>query len=207
MTSEADKALALQYELRFGKLQDYRLKVWTELCKAFFQPLIGKQDAILDLGCGWGEFINTIRAGKKFAMDLNPESPNHLQPDIAFIHQDCSEPWAVQAHSLDVVFTSNFFEHLPSKEKLLLTVKEVYRCLKPGGRMICMGPNIKYLSGAYWEFFDHHIPLSDASVEELTRICGFREITVIKKFLPYTMAERVQPPIFLLRFYLKMPIL
>jgi predicted SAM-dependent methyltransferase len=59
-------------------------------------------------------------------------------------------PWDVPAESLDVVFTSNFLEHLPDKASVEQTVKEAGRALKPGGRLICMGPNVKYLPGAYW---------------------------------------------------------
>src|SRR6267154_1295534 len=46
--------------------------------------------------------------------------------------------------ALDVVFTSNFFEHLPNKDAIRRTPLEVYRCLRPGGRFIAMGPNMKY---------------------------------------------------------------
>jgi SAM-dependent methyltransferase len=168
--------------------------------------MIPETSTVFDLGCGWGEFINAIRADKKYAMDLNPESPEHLKPEVIFLHQDCSAPWPLEEESLDVVFTSNFFEHLPSKDRLSLTVKEARRCLKKGGLIICMGPNIKYLGGAYWDFFDHCLPLSEASLEELMRLLGFREVNAVKKFLPYTMAKGNNLPIDLLRMYLKLPI-
>jgi SAM-dependent methyltransferase len=98
--------------------------------------MIPETSTVFDLGCGWGEFINAIRADKKYAMDLNPESPEHLKPEVIFLHQDCSAPWPLEGESLDVVFTSNFFEHLPSKDRLSLTVKEARRCLKKGGLII-----------------------------------------------------------------------
>jgi SAM-dependent methyltransferase len=69
---------------------------------------------VLDLGCGYGEFINNVPAQRKFAMDLNPESRKHLGRDIEFFEQDCSAPWPLADDSLETVFTSNFFEHLPS---------------------------------------------------------------------------------------------
>jgi SAM-dependent methyltransferase len=200
------KHLALEYELRFARLEEYRVKVWVELCRSFFQRFINKDSTILDLGCGWGEFINAIQAGKKYGMDLNPESPKHLKPEVQFIHQDCSTKWPLEDQSLDVIFTSNFFEHLPSKDNLLVTIMEANRCLKTGGLLICMGPNLKYIGGAYWDFSDHYLPLTDASMEEFLRLGGFHEIKITKKFLPYTMAKGLQPPIVLLRMYLKIPI-
>ena len=49
---------------------------------------------VLDLGCGYGEFINQVRARRKIAMDLNPDAPSHLAPGVEFLHQDCSVRWA-----------------------------------------------------------------------------------------------------------------
>jgi SAM-dependent methyltransferase len=207
MNNDTEKHLALEYERRFGRLEEYRIKVWVELSRSFFQTFIARDSVILDLGCGWGEFINVIQAGKKYGMDLNPESPKHLNPEVTFFHQDCSTSWPVEEGSLDIVFTSNFFEHLPSKDHLLATIKEANRCLKEGGLLICLGPNIKYVGGAYWDFSDHHLPLTDVSMEGFLRLAGFRELKVTKKFLPYTMAKGLQPPIALLRLYLRMPVL
>jgi SAM-dependent methyltransferase len=207
MPSHTEKNLALEYELRFARLKEYRARVWVELCNSFFQRFVPRDATILDLGCGWGEFINAIRAGKKYGMDLNPESPKHLSAEVQFIHQDCSTQWPLEEGSLDLVFTSNFFEHLPSKNNLLATTKEANRCLRKGGSLICMGPNIKYVGGAYWDFADHYLPLSEASMEEFLRLAGFHELKIINKFLPYTMAKGFQPPIAFLRLYLKLPIL
>ena len=205
--SEKGSELALEYQLRFSKQAAHRKQVWAELTRSFFQRYVGRDGAVLDLGCGWGEFINSIQAGVKYAIDLNPDAPKHLAPDVTFFHQDCSSAWPLEDNSLDVVFTSNFFEHLPSKEKLVSTVREAWRCLKPNALLICMGPNIRYLANSYWDFLDHHLPLSDASIEELALLCGFREVHVTKKFLPYTMARGNQPPLLFVRWYLCWPVL
>jgi thymidine phosphorylase len=66
---------------------------------------------VLDLGCGHGEFINNVQCGKKIAMDLNPAARQYLNPNVVFLEQDCSHPWNIPESALDVVFTSNFFEH------------------------------------------------------------------------------------------------
>ena len=59
--------------------------------------------------------------------------------DVRFLQQDCSTRWPCDDQSLDVVFTSNFFEHLPSKDALKLTLEEAFRCLKPGGKLLAHG--------------------------------------------------------------------
>ena len=167
---------------------------------------MGAGDVVLDLGCGYGEFINQVRCREKFAMDLNPDAPRHLNPDVQFLLQDCSARWQLPDGSLDVVFTSNFFEHLPDKPALGRTLDEIHRCLRPGGRLVAMGPNVKHVPGAYWDFWDHHIALTEASLSEALRTRGFDIDVCIDRFLPYTMATGRQYPMAFLRAYLKLPL-
>jgi hypothetical protein len=37
---------------------DKRNRVWKVLCQYFFNPMIGPDQDVLDLACGYGEFIN-----------------------------------------------------------------------------------------------------------------------------------------------------
>ncbi|SPE58975.1 Methyltransferase type 11 [Verrucomicrobia bacterium] len=194
------------YGQRFAANQAYRRRVWQVLIAEFFQPITGAKSAVLDLGCGYGEFINQIAAREKYGMDLNPDSSAHLAPGVHFFRQDCSQPWPLPENTLDVVFTSNFFEHLPDKAALGLTLDQIRRCLKPGGRLIALGPNIKYLPGAYWDFWDHYLPLTETSLCEGLANRGFSIERCIPKFLPYTMVKAREQPMFLLRLYLKLPL-
>jgi SAM-dependent methyltransferase len=196
-----------QYQHRFSDLQEYRTQVWKVLCRAYFSRVISHDSIILDLGAGWGEFINNIGAARKYAMDLNPATPEHLAPGVTFINQDCSQPWIIEPGSLDVVFTSNFLEHLYDKPSIERTVSEAYRSLKCGGLFICMSPNINCVPGAYWNFWDHHVPLTEQSCAELLRINGFSISKCIPRFLPYTMSEGKKMSLFLVKLYLKLPLL
>ncbi len=120
--------LKKQYRLRFSKVQQYRNEVWKILAKSFFQQYIPTDSRILDIGSGWGEFINNIEGKNKFAIDLNADAKQHLEPFITFINQDCSAEWPLADDSLDVIFTSNFFEHLPSKTHISNTIIQAKRC-------------------------------------------------------------------------------
>jgi SAM-dependent methyltransferase len=139
-------------------------------------------------------------------MDLNPNARGYLAPGVEFLQQDCSQPWELPADTLDVVFTSNFFEHLPSRDLLADTLLEARRCLRPGGRIIAMGPNIKYVGGAYWDFWDHHIALTERSMTEVLELQGFQVDTVIDRFLPYTMVDARPYPAALISLYLMVPL-
>ena len=141
--------LQKKYSMRFSEIAEYRNSVWKVIIDQFLQEKIGKDKTVLDLGSGWGEFINNIQASSKYAMDLNPEGKIRVAQDVVFIQQDCSTKWNIPDDSLDIVFTSNFFEHLPSKQCLLDTLREARRCLRPGGKIICLGPNIKYVGNDY----------------------------------------------------------
>jgi len=193
------------YARRFDGQIEYRRAVWRVLIDDYFQQFVPANGTVLDLACGYGEFINQVRAGAKFAMDLNPDTPARLAPGIRLLPQDCSAPWDLDGNSLDVVFTSNFFEHLPDKTTLLATLREAWRCLKPGGRMIALGPNIKYLPGAYWDFWDHHLPLTEASLAEGMQLAGFQLQRVLGRFLPFSMSQGPRYPLACLRWYLRLP--
>jgi len=192
------------YEHRFTTMLEYRTAVWRILCTDFFQRYVDPGATVLDLGCGYGEFINHIQAGTKYGMDLNPRSPEFLSPDVIFKQQDCSTTWDLPDNTLDVVFTSNFFEHLPDKLALRKTLDEVHRCLKPGGRLVALGPNIKYTQGAYWDFWDHFLCLTEMSLGEAMMNNGYQVLEQTPQFLPYSMVDAPRYPLGLLRLYLKL---
>lgn len=204
---EQTEILKLQYQLRFAESGEYRNKVWQILCSEYFSRYISGRSKILDLGSGWGEFINNISAIEKYAMDLNLASREHLSARVKFIHQDCSKQWAFESDFLDVVFTSNFLEHLNDKASIFFTISEAYRCLKDQGMIICLGPNIKYVPGAYWDFWDHNIPLTELSCAEMLKMSNFNIELCMPRFLPYSMSTGAKPPLFLIKLYLKLPFL
>jgi SAM-dependent methyltransferase len=195
------------YARRFHGLVEYRLRVWQILTGKFFLRYISPGDAVLDLGCGHCEFINQIVAGRRYGMDLNPQAQEMADPAVHILLQDCSTDWAIRDEELDVVFTSNFFEHLPSKQHLESALRQAHRCLRPGGRLIALGPNIRYLPGTYWDFFDHYLALTERSLTEVLEKVGFEVEQQIDRFLPYSMSQGSTPPLWMLRLYLHFPLL
>ena len=206
-TTNRPEDLAREYQRRFASKADYRRKVWATLTRDVFQRYVPESGAVLELGCGWGEFINQIRAREKHGMDLNPEAAGRLASDVRFLQQDCSARWPLADNTLDAVFTSNFFEHLPDKASLAATLREARRSLRPGGRLVCLGPNIRYLPGAYWDFWDHYLPLTERSLSEGLSVRGFEIELCRARFLPYTMVGGPQHPLWMVATYLRLPFL
>jgi len=202
---EVQGYLQREYARRFANQAQYRDAVWRVLTADFFQPLISRDATILDLGCGWGEFVNNIVAAKKYGMDLNPESRDRLASDVELLAQDAAQEWPLSANCLDCVFTSNFFEHLRSKDDLCSTIEQIHRCLRPGGQLICIGPNIRCLPGSYWDFWDHFLPLTERSLAGMLELFGLHIERRVARFLPYQMSGRPPAPLPLLRLYLRFP--
>lgn len=198
--------LAKLYKFRFSEAD--RLKkmlIWKVLCEQFFQKIVGEGKTVLDLASGYGEFSNNIHAARKIAIDLNPEAHAFLPKDVEFHVGSADDIASVEDGVVDVVFTSNFLEHLPNKKILDKVFVEVIRILKPSGKFIVIGPNIRYLADKYWDFYDHHLPLSHLSLEEGLVQAGFDIELVKAKFLPYTTRSLLpQSPMFVAA-YLKFP--
>jgi len=194
------------YEFRFSDRERRRKDaIWEVLCRDFFQRFIEPTDTVLDIACGYGEFIRHIRAGRKLAIDLNEAVKDVLPPEVQFICTPADAMKGIETASVDVCFASNFFEHLPSKQALQHCMTEALRILRPGGRLLALGPNIRFCADVYWDFFDHHLPLSDRSLTEGLEITGFHTEKVIEKFLPFTMKGKLPPSPALVRAYLKLP--
>lgn len=177
-------------------------EVWRVLCEHFFSNYVNPSDTVLDVGAGYCEFINHIRAGRKIAVDANPELKAFAGPGVEAHERRAEQLDFLESGTVDVAFSSNFFEHLPDKATLTKVVSEVLRVLKPGGRLIVMGPNVKLLPGSYWDYFDHHLPLTEKSVEELLRMVGFDIEKSLSHFMPYTVKSRLPTWGWLVRAYL-----
>jgi SAM-dependent methyltransferase len=209
MTSD-DQAADVRglYRIRFSaEEQRAKARIWQELCSGFFDRFIAADATVLDLACGYGEFINAVSCANRIAVDLNPDARDFLRPDVTFHNRSCADLDVVEDESVDVAFESNLFEHLASREDLQHVVGQVHRKLKPGGRFILMQPNIRYVGGAYWDFFDHVLPLTERSCAEVLLNSGFRLHTVLPRFLPYTTKSRLPQHPLLVRWYLRLPLL
>jgi SAM-dependent methyltransferase len=202
------KELNELYKIRFARDQLKRKnEIWVVIT-TFLQKFIKDTDFVIDVGCGYGEFINNIRAGRKIAIDLNAESKSFIGKGTFFKLdaglKDLKKLKYIR-NQVDVVFTSNFLEHLPSKKHLDNFLVDIWDTLKPGGKYIILGPNIRYVPHMYWDYYDHHIPLSHLSLSEALRLKGFKIQLCVDRFLPFTINGRLPTHPFFVSIYLKNP--
>lgn len=202
-----DKDLAALYEIRFAEAELPRKnEIWKVLCHDYFQQFVAQGDTVLDVACGYGEFINNIAASRKIGIDLNPDSAKFLADEVQFEQVSATAFGAQFEQQVNVIFTSNFLEHLPDKPALELLLDQVLLALKPGGRFLIMGPNLRYLPGEYWDFYDHHLGLSHLSLGEVLALKGFAIERCVDRFLPYTTQGALPTHPQLVRAYLKLPL-
>jgi SAM-dependent methyltransferase len=204
MTTNAD--LDHIYDHRFGDA-DVKVKdaIWTEIC-AYLQRWIPAEARVLDVACDLGYFIRHIRAGERWATDVRDVSAS-IGADVCFVRVDgLALSSAVPHDSFDVAFVSNYLEHLPDPDAVIRQLTEIRKVLKPGGRLIVLQPNIRYVGAAYWDFIDHRVALTERSLVEAASAAGFEVERLIPRFLPYTTKTRLPRSRWLVRAYLRIPL-
>lgn len=195
------------YADRFDKNVDKRNVMWKILCKDYFQKFIKDTDTVLDLAAGYCEFINNIKCKQKIAVDLNATTKKMANKDVK-VYQALSTNMPLSLTSkVDVIFVSNFFEHLDSKNELIDTLKEIHRVLRPGGKIMILQPNIRLVGDQYWDYVDHTLPLTEKSLEEAFHLTKFKLDYKITRFLPYTANSKIPAIPFLIKLYLRIPLL
>ena len=190
------------YQTRFSEQDALRKEtVWRELSR-FLQRYVDSKAAVIDIACDRGHFIRNIEAHEKWASDIRDVS-RHLPPDVRFVRADgLALAEALEGARLDAAFISNYLEHLSSGEEVVRQLQVVNEILKPGGRVIVLQPNIRLIGGAYWNFIDHKVALTDQSLVEAGRLAGFRTFDLVTRFLPYTTKGRLPQHAAAVRAYL-----
>ncbi|EKE22081.1 MAG: hypothetical protein ACD_7C00058G0001 [uncultured bacterium] len=194
------------YDKRFTTIERIRKRqLWKILCRNFLQKFIGRTDTIIDLGAGQCEFINNISGGKKIAVDVSRDIKKYADKDVQAVIAPIKKLKNIfPENSVDIIFMSNLLEHLDNKEDVFRLLHEAYGILKKGGRLLIMQPDIALVGHSYWDFFDHKVPITLASLTEAVMANQFKITYTRYPFLPYSTKVRFLPlhPL-LLTIYLK----
>ena len=205
MTS--NEQLSQLYKTRFPEKElERKDAIWKVICEDYLQQFIAAGSLVVDIACGYGEFLNNITAKTRVGIDLNPDSARFLDSAVQFYNKDAMLVADIVNGQADVIFASNFLEHLPTKSVLDDLLKAVLGALKPGGTFIIVGPNLRYLPGEYWDFYDHHLGLTHLSLSEALELQGFELDICIDRFLPYTTKSALPSHPLLVQCYLKFPL-
>lgn len=193
------------YERRFDDADAAaKHELWREICR-YLQRFVDPSSTVLDLACDRGYFVANIEAREKWATDIRDVS-RYLSSTVHFVQSDgLVLDRVLPTATFDVVFTSNYLEHLASAEQVIEQLAVVRNLLRPEGVVMILQPNIRLVGGAYWDFIDHKVALTERSLSEAAELVGLETTRVIKRFLPYTTKSRMPQHPLAARLYLAFP--
>ena len=108
------------FKTRFRE-DSVRSKSWKHLTH-YLQRYVNERETILELGAGYGYFINEIKAKSKFAIDLFEGLGEYCHSDVKYHIGNVTDLSVFETSTVDIFFASNLLEHLDRKEldKLML---------------------------------------------------------------------------------------
>ncbi len=178
--------------------------VWAALWRYYFSKRIATDFTVLDLGCGYGEFINNVRAKRRIALDSWPEFPNYLAPGVEPIIASVTDLDSLADGSIDYAFASNLFEHI-TQDQLATVLAALRKKLSARGSITMIQPNYRYAASEYFDDYTHVSIWSHISMADFLAANGYVVTEVRPRFLPLTVKSRLPVWPVLIRIYLMLP--
>ena len=153
---------ALDYQEAHGdadRLLKYRMAQLIEWAA------LKSDEVVLDVGCGNGHHLLYLAPfigrgiGIDFSKNMIDSAQNALQNSshsqkLQFQVDSAQDIKTISDEIIDLVICVGSFEHMLEKERV---IKQFQRVLKPGGRIVLMTPNGKFLWYHYFApFFNYH---------------------------------------------------
>jgi SAM-dependent methyltransferase len=167
-----------------------RAVVWRALWRYYFSHRIAPDETVLDLGSGYGDFINNVKVRRRLALDNWPNFAKHLERDVEAIVAPVTDLSAIADGSVDYAFASNLFEHI-SKSDLATVLAALREKLSARGRLTMLQPNYRYCSAEYFDDYTHVTAWSHVSLADFLRVNGYEVLETHPRFLPLTVKSRL----------------
>lgn len=183
-------ATRLQYEVRpVGRRErmlallaylDPTRRADTDFPLKYLPP--GDRGRLLDLGCGSGDLLGTMRSfgWRAEGVDVDPAAVETARRKRFKVRRGSLREQKFPDASFDAVVMSHVIEHVHHPLELL---SEVRRILKQGRRIVIATPNARSLGhrmlGARWPFLDpprHLQVFTPRALEALVLAAGFTEV-------------------------------
>lgn len=178
--------------------------MWRTLYRHFFSRLIPKESSVLELGAGYGDFINQVSARRRIALDMWDGFAEHLQPGIESHVGSVTDLSFLSPSSIDFVFASNLFEHI-TQEDFSAVLRQLRSALTETGTLNVVQPNYYYCYREYFDDYTHRTIYSHTSITDFLEANGYEVIECTPRFLPLTIKSRLPVSPLLIRLYLWLP--
>lgn len=182
-----------------------RAAVWAALWRYFFRRIVPLDGCVLDLGCGYGDFINSVDAKQRIALDVWDGFPSHLKLGVKPVVSAVTDLSGIADRSVDFAFASNLFEHI-SQADFAVTLRSLARKLSEDGTLTILQPNYRYAYREYFDDYTHVSIYSHLSLADFLRAQGWEVLDVRPRFLPLTVKSRLPVWSPLIWLYLNSPI-
>ena len=180
-----------------------RTQVWKAISE-YVQKFIPSSSAVADIGAGYCDFINQIRAREKYAVDSNPDVSRWCAPDVKFVQATPIQSLEMTPSSVDAVMVSNLLEHLVPEECNAL-FDRLDGILTAAGKIIVIQPNYFYCYRSYWDDFTHVRAFSHVSLADFLRSRRYQITHLEKRYLPFSFKSRLPKSYGLTKLYLASP--
>ena len=145
-----------------------------------YLPRPARNSALLDVGCGDGEFVRQVRQLGWHAVGLesDPQAFSVKAPKPNIVRGSVPDT-GLPNNSFDAVTLNHVIEHMHDPRRVL---SELFRLVKPGGRVVLTTPNWRSygakLFGRYWRGFEpprHLVLFTPDSLAAAVTNAGFVE--------------------------------
>ena len=181
-----------------------RRGVWKEIVR-YVQADAGEIDTLVELGTSYCDFINQFPAKRKIGYDISPDLLQFAAIEVDLRIENAIGLPGLRNSSVDLVFASNFMEHL-RQEKLDILLPRISDVLTHRGKLILIQPNYRLCPDHYFDDETHQTVFSDENIRPFLEKYGFRVLKLIPGFLPFSMKSSLPKWSFLVRLYLRSPI-
>jgi 2-polyprenyl-3-methyl-5-hydroxy-6-metoxy-1,4-benzoquinol methylase len=180
--------------------------IWQVIGQDILALSRSKPHTVIDVGAGYGDFINGIAVKTRWAIDQWPDFLKCLNPDVRGLVCDIRSSKTDVPHSyFDLVFLSNVLEHF-TLEDASLVLNNISDWLNESGLAVFLQPNFRFCYKNYFDDYTHKTVFTDESLSCFLRDQGFEIVKVVPRYLPFSFKSRLPKPLWAVKAYLKSPI-
>ena len=153
--------------------------VYGARLSAMSERWVDPAQPVLDIACDRGHFIHWVSADTSAGRPTSAtfRAGSAARRPVRLRHRSRSGQGQVPTGYFGTVFMSNYLEHLESSDTVIEQLRgRSSSCLRPGGRLIVLQPNIRLVGPRYWDFIDHRVALPERSLLEAAELANLRTV-------------------------------
>ena len=181
-----------------------RETLWCALVRYYFQRWIRVEDCVLDLGAGYGHFINNVVARRRIALDRWAEMPSFVEDGVESHVGSVTDLSFLEDGSVDFALASNLFEHI-SRDDLAQVLHQLESKLSHRGVLCLLQPNYRYAYREYFDDYTHITVYSHLTMCDFLRARDYDIVECRARFMPLTINSGLKVSQTLIWLYLNSP--